>query len=93
MRDDEQARSQPSPRQTPSAPPSFVREVGEGLKGEVRSWLRWGLWGAGLSAPVLGIGGLWFFGLHGLLLGVAIGVVAGGLGALLLYLLLDGAFS
>jgi hypothetical protein len=42
---------------------------------------------------VLGIGGLWFFGLHGLLLGVAIGVVAGGLGALLLYLLLDGAFS
>jgi hypothetical protein len=67
-------------------PRSLAREVGSSLKAEVRSWLRWALWGAGFGAIALGAGGAWFFGATGFAYGAAIGAVAGGIGAWLLYL-------
>jgi len=74
------------PRHERREPASLAREVGPSLKQETRSWLRWGAWGAVLGAVTLGAAGFWFFGTTGLLLGAAIGAVAGGIGSLLLYL-------
>jgi len=67
-------------------PDSLLREVGSGLKDEVRTWLRWTMWGAVLGAVVVGAAGAWYFGFTGLAVGAGIGAVAGGLGALLFYL-------
>lgn len=66
--------------------PSLAREVGSGLKTEVRRSLRWAVWVAGLGATVLGAAGFWFLGLTGLAIGAAVGAVAGGLGAWFFYL-------
>lgn len=67
-------------------PPSFAREVGSGLKAEVRTSLRWAFWGAGLGAVVVGAVGFWLLGGTGLAYGAAVGAVAGGFGAWLFYL-------
>ncbi|MEZ5989275.1 MAG: hypothetical protein R3F30_09170 [Planctomycetota bacterium] len=74
------------PRQEGQEPASFGREIGTGIREEVRSWLRWAAFGAGLGAVVLGVTGFWYFGATGLAIGAAMGAVVGGIGAWLLYL-------
>ncbi|MCA8954342.1 MAG: hypothetical protein KDE27_32845 [Planctomycetes bacterium] len=71
----------------PPESPTFAQELGTGLKREVRTWLRFAMWGAGLGAIALGGAGLWYFGTVGLAIGAAIGAVGGGLGALAFYFL------
>ena len=65
--------------------PSLAREVGSHVASELRSWLRWTLWGAAIGAVALGAVGLWYFGTTGLVIGALVGAVAGGLGGLVFY--------
>jgi hypothetical protein len=78
------------PRHTEKEEPiplSIVRAATSALVKEARFWLRWMGVGAVVGAGVLGGGGLYFFGLQGLALGVGIGAVLGGLLVAVLFLL------
>ena len=64
----------------------ILRAVGDGLAEEGRAWLRWARGGAILGGGVLGAVGLYLFGVSGLAAGAAIGLILGGAGGWLFYL-------
>ena len=66
----------------------FARELGRGLVDEGITWLRWAGTGAMIGAVTVGAAGLYYFGTEALPIGIAVGAIVGGIGALILYVAL-----